>query len=103
MRASQVKIGETYIARVSGNLVPIKVLEEVQSFTFSGKRKTNFRCRNERTGREIVVKSAAKFRQQSNPALAAALARLDEEQKAARDAENDRQLQAARQPSHGVI
>lgn len=73
MKKSEIKQGEIYQARVSGNLVLVRVEEiiehESRSYTgtFSGntyKRKavTRYDCTNLSTGRTIIVKSAARLR-----------------------------------------
>ncbi len=63
MKGSQVIIGRVYIARVSGNLVPIRVLRRFERFP-PGRPNGLYawECRNERTGRAVVVKSAQRFR-----------------------------------------
>lgn len=47
MKASEITVGQVYLAKVSGKVVPVRVL---------------WRCRNELTGREITVRSCQRFR-----------------------------------------
>jgi len=62
MKKSEIEIGGTYTAKVSGNIVPVKVIEQRTRYDFSGRACIGWRCRNTATGREIVVKSAQRFR-----------------------------------------
>jgi len=62
MKTTQIEVGRTYQAKVSGVLVPLTVLSIDVRETWGGKSAKRYRCHNERTGREIVVKSAQRFR-----------------------------------------
>lgn len=73
MKISEVKIGQTYLIRFhDGMLTPVTVLSTKTKenygyvegrYTYgAGKRTTHYYARNERTGRTIEVKSAAKLR-----------------------------------------
>jgi len=70
MKAHEIKPGQTYLAKVSDRIVPVTVLHET-SYTIYGSRhmaqgefsrRGAWRCRNELTGREILVRSAQRFR-----------------------------------------
>ena len=63
MKQADVKIGDIYEARVSGNLVPVRVLR-VDSLAV--RSRTRFICRNEETGREIRA-TAARLRRRWTP------------------------------------
>lgn len=66
MKANQIQVGHTYVAKVSGSLVPVTVLEIVEDFNpFTDKRQIRYRCRNKRTGREILVRSPQRFRSEA--------------------------------------
>jgi hypothetical protein len=54
MRKPDVQIGSTYVAKVSGNLVPVTILRESP---YGG-----WLARNDATRREIRVRSAARLR-----------------------------------------
>lgn len=73
MLKAQVKVGETYWAKVSGNLVQVRVEEivETEQRSYTGrtfgtkvtfKAQTRYRCTNLKTHREIMVKSATRLR-----------------------------------------
>lgn len=67
MKMSQIRVGGTYAAKVSNAVVPVTVLEERTKFVRRGSGEvmlTYWRCRSVKTGREIVVKSAQRFRQE---------------------------------------
>jgi hypothetical protein len=59
MKASEIEIGGVYTAKVSGKLVPVRVLG-VCRLSFGGAQA--WRCRNELTNREITVRSCQRFR-----------------------------------------
>lgn len=54
MLKKDVELGKTYIVKVSGHLVPVTLTSTEEYGGWWG--------RNERTGREIRIKSAAKLR-----------------------------------------
>ena len=66
MKAKDIKVGVTYIAKVSGNLVPVRVdnVREVGAWTgqYKGTGRTVYDVTNLRTKRKLVFRSAAKFR-----------------------------------------
>src|SRR5712664_2212456 len=67
MKAAQIEVGRDYTCKVSGRVVPVRVLEKVEreksvgsANSLGGQRwrtTTSYRCRNLVTGREIVVRS----------------------------------------------
>lgn len=54
MKKKDVKVGGKYIAKISGYLVPVKIISESPYGGWVGK--------NPRTGREVRIKTAAKLR-----------------------------------------
>ena len=54
MKKADVKIGETYVVKVSGALVPVRILGPCSYGGWTGK--------SERTGREVRVRSAGRLR-----------------------------------------
>lgn len=54
MKKADVKVGETYIARVSGNLVPVKIRE---AFPLGG-----WMGVNTKTGRDVRIRTAGRLR-----------------------------------------
>ena len=58
MKKSDVQIGHTYLAKVSGQVVPVKILGESP---YKG-----WIARNEKTGREVRIKSAQRLRGEFN-------------------------------------
>lgn len=72
MKKANVELDQVYLARVSGNLVPVRVLEAIDrmgskrnpySGTSTLTERTHWRCENLKTGRIIEIRSAAKLRQ----------------------------------------
>ena len=62
VRAKDVKIGDRFkIRHHNGRMITVEVLRLKQDYWSKANRK-HYVCRNEQTGREITVKSAAKFR-----------------------------------------
>ena len=72
MKTQDIRVGATYLIRFhDGLLTPVTVLREterrhysyggIHTRSYAGSH-TGYICRNLRTGREITVKSAAKFR-----------------------------------------
>jgi hypothetical protein len=58
-----VEVGKTYaIHHSSGYIVPATILYKRTTNWLRSRNVTHYICRNERTGRDIEVKSAAKFR-----------------------------------------
>jgi hypothetical protein len=80
MRKGEIKIGEVYIAKVSGKLTHVKVdsIDTVKKYGrkhgLDGKRPsveaTVYRVTNLKTGRHVTFRSAAKFRLPALPPLA---------------------------------
>lgn len=56
MKKSEIEIGKTYMVKVSGIVVPVKIVSESQYGGWNGKNTT--------TGREVRIKSAAKCRRE---------------------------------------
>jgi len=56
MKKSDVQIGHTYLAKVSGQVVPVKILSESP---YKG-----WVARNEKTGREVRIRSAQRLRRE---------------------------------------
>lgn len=53
MKKHEVEIGRTYVVKVSGNLADVKILGELTKGWFGV---------NERTGRKVHIKTAARLR-----------------------------------------
>lgn len=60
MKAKEIQVGQMYTAKVSGKVVPVRVLS-IDTQDVFGRQRTSYRCRNSRTGREIIVRSPQKF------------------------------------------
>lgn len=54
MRKNQIRVGETYLAKVSGRIVPVRILEVA---TYGG-----WDALNTVTGRRVHIRSAARLR-----------------------------------------
>ena len=54
MKKTDVKVGETYVVKVSGVLAPVRILGPCSYGGWMGK--------NEHTGREVRIRSAARLR-----------------------------------------
>ena len=61
MKKKDVEIGERYVAKVSGNEVPIQILRE--------SRYGGWDAKNLKTGRMIRVKTAARLRRRYRPVV----------------------------------
>jgi len=59
MKKKDVKLGKTYMVKVSGKLVPVRLKSEHWNGGWTGVNTT--------TGREVRVKTAAKLRRDLNP------------------------------------
>jgi hypothetical protein len=68
MKAEDVSVGGRYAAKVSGLISPLRVLE-VYTISSFGRSVVRYRCRNERTGREVIVKSPQRFRWKLAPSV----------------------------------
>ncbi len=62
MKKDSIQIGKTYFAKVSGKLVRVKVNGISERSDYKGRTITRYDCTNTNTEREIMVKSAARFR-----------------------------------------
>jgi hypothetical protein len=62
MKGNEIKIGQTYLAKVSGRVVPVTVLREFERPQGRAGWRTLWICRSEVTGREVTVRSAQRFR-----------------------------------------
>jgi len=62
MKSNEVEVGNRFTMKVSGNIVSVRVLEIYEVGGGLMRTAKRYRCRSEKTGREIIVKSAAKFR-----------------------------------------
>lgn len=65
MKAKDIRVGSVYAAKVSGNIVPVRVDVIREVFTFD-KSKTAYDVKNLKTGRVTTFRSAAKFRYKLN-------------------------------------
>jgi hypothetical protein len=63
VKKADVKIGKTYVVKVSGKLQPVRITRESPYGGWVG--------RNEKTGREVRIRGAGRLRQELKPALAA--------------------------------
>ncbi len=59
MKKADVSIGSTYIVKVSGRLAPVTILRESRYGGWIG--------RNQLTGREVRIRSAARLRRPISP------------------------------------
>ena len=59
MKQKDIKVGGTYLAKVSGRVVPVRV-DAVVDYACTGRLR--FRCTSLVTKREVVVKAATRFR-----------------------------------------
>lgn len=69
MKAKEIEVGKCYTAKVSNNLVPVRVVgisvkERLYLSALIPRKpaRTIYHCKNLATGREITVKSAQRFR-----------------------------------------
>ena len=62
MKAAHIAVGGDYTCKVSGRVVPVRVLEILEQLTLAGRSRTTYRCRNLVTSREINVRSCQRFR-----------------------------------------
>lgn len=56
MRTSELRIGSSYVAKVSGRLVPVR-LERIDDC----QPRTRYHVHNQRSGRRLVFRSAQRF------------------------------------------
>jgi hypothetical protein len=62
MTNAQITIGQCYLARVSGKLVPVRVVERFEYHAGRVGMRYGWKAVNTKTGRTIVVRSPQKFR-----------------------------------------
>jgi hypothetical protein len=62
MKQSEIEVSGVYFARVSGNLVRVRVDQVVEGSNWKGRAYTHYRCTNLATGRRITIRSAQRFR-----------------------------------------
>ena len=63
MKAKQIEKGCKYWAKVSGRIVPVRVLDIYSQWdTFRDCSTIRYKVRNEKTGRIVTFRSAQKFR-----------------------------------------
>lgn len=62
MLKKDIRVGAQYRAKVSGNVVTVKVLHITDGEDWRGKAQTRYTVQNLKTGRKAVFRSAAKFR-----------------------------------------
>jgi len=65
MKIADVKIGQRYVAKVSGSLTTVRVLAIRETWTESGNSRQVIDVVNERTGRRLTFRSAARLRRPS--------------------------------------
>jgi hypothetical protein len=70
MKKDDVRTGATYLAKVSGEVVPVRITEE----KWKGENHTGWVGTNTQTGRSVYIKSAQRLRAQVGAAKAAPLA-----------------------------
>ena len=61
MKKNEIKMGETYNAKVNGRIVPVRV-DGIEDVAFGSKPGTRYHVYNLSTGRKTVFRSAAKFK-----------------------------------------
>lgn len=62
MKIAEVTAGDRYIAKVSGSLTTVRVLAIRAGWSSAGKSKQVIDVVNERTGRKLTFRSAARLR-----------------------------------------
>ena len=62
MKANQIEVGQIYMAKVSGKVVPVRVDDIYDQCSIAGRWTKNFDVTNLATGRKLTFRSAAKFR-----------------------------------------
>lgn len=62
MKIADINIGERYIAKVSGSLTTVRILAIREAWTASGASRQVIDVVNERTGRQLTFRSAARRR-----------------------------------------
>ena len=67
MKKKQIEVGKIYAMKVSGKVVPVKVVGIRTVSGFNGRDKTIYACVNQKTGRDCKAQSASKFRHEIKP------------------------------------
>ncbi|RMF72779.1 MAG: hypothetical protein D6744_16465 [Planctomycetota bacterium] len=67
MRLSEIEIGGRYAAKVSGRLVVVRVNNIRTAAPYRGRSRTAIDVVNERTGRSLTFRSAARLRYKVRP------------------------------------
>jgi len=62
MKIAEINIGQRYIAKVSGSLTTVRILAIREAWTASGNSRQVIDVVNERTGRRLTFRSAARLR-----------------------------------------
>lgn len=62
MKAKEIEVGGRYVAKVSNVLCVVRIVDAYAHFRTN---RTNWKAINERTGRPITVRSAARFRRRA--------------------------------------
>jgi hypothetical protein len=65
MKASQIKVGGKYIAKVSGKLTTVRVDSIRETGDWKGRTQTRYDVTNLETGRRTTFRSASKLRSQA--------------------------------------
>jgi len=65
MKIAEIKIGQRYVAKVSGMLTTVRVLAIREAWTASGNSRQVIDVVNERTGRRLTFRSAARLRRRA--------------------------------------
>lgn len=61
MKIAEINIGDRYIAKVSGALTTVRVLAIREAWTASGNSRQVIDVVNDRTGRQLTFRSAARL------------------------------------------
>jgi len=65
MKHKEIKVDGTYLAKVSGRIVPVKVLQIDERYnSFSERYHNVYYVRNLRTGRGLTFRSSQRFREE---------------------------------------
>ena len=67
MKLSEIVVGEVYLCKVSGRIVPVKVEKLSEILSFKGRYTTHIICRNTLTGRQVVCRSPQRLRRKVEP------------------------------------
>ena len=67
MLKKDVKVGAVYSAKVSGNLTTVKITGFSEYVGYRGLKRNSWKAVNLATGREVLIKSAAKLRTEILP------------------------------------